>query len=442
MPYEWALAQLHVAEAHTFTRGTPDVTVAIIDMGYSRHPDHEGHLWVNPNPTRGDIDGWDFDDNDASLEHVPTPDEPATSPRRHHQSFLTGEVIGVAPGCRIMLLRCGDTLHNLGGWTEAINYAVDHGAKVIVIPTLYHARDLKTGISLWHQGTDWQYPLENVQVIQALDRAYEAGCLIFRGVADNRHRRSAQPQAAVEAVIPVGSTNRFDEAANICPDSDTTEIAAPGGQRATGDPRDVIWGTGADGGYVEFTGGCMASAFAGGVAALAMSQYPQLTNGQIRQILRNTARGQWWGPRLGHGILNAAAAVSLTPAQLRPGLRIDASGARLSREDGRLVLDVPVENTCVFDLRRVLAIAYDGDPTVGVDTSATTYIGRILLTQQLGHAIAPATGLERATVRITLGTDTIPEALWVQASALDVGAAGAVATARLPLPPVVGSHNG
>src|SRR4030095_14717019 len=118
-----------------------------------------------------------------------------------------------------------------------------------------------------------------------LDEAYVAGSLIFRGVADNRNRRAAQPQAAVEAVIPVGSTNRFNEAANICPDSEYTEVAAPGGQRDSTDPRATIWGTGAGRGHVSCSGGCMAAAFGGGVAALAISRYPRLSNVHIRQVL-------------------------------------------------------------------------------------------------------------------------------------------------------------
>ena len=47
-PYDWALDQMRVGEAHAVTQGSPDVIVAVIDLGYRFHPDHEGHLWVNP----------------------------------------------------------------------------------------------------------------------------------------------------------------------------------------------------------------------------------------------------------------------------------------------------------------------------------------------------------------------------------------------------------
>ena len=68
-PYDWALAQLRVEAAHKTTRGSKDVVVAVVDLGYAHHPDMDGHLWQNPNPTRGDVHGWDCADDDTSLEY-------------------------------------------------------------------------------------------------------------------------------------------------------------------------------------------------------------------------------------------------------------------------------------------------------------------------------------------------------------------------------------
>lgn len=52
-PCGWSLRQLRIPQAHAITRGSLDVVVSVIDLGYTFHPDHEGHLWVNPNPTMG-----------------------------------------------------------------------------------------------------------------------------------------------------------------------------------------------------------------------------------------------------------------------------------------------------------------------------------------------------------------------------------------------------
>jgi broad specificity phosphatase PhoE len=37
-PYDWAVKQLRVAQAHKITRGSKDVVVAVIDLGYNYHP--------------------------------------------------------------------------------------------------------------------------------------------------------------------------------------------------------------------------------------------------------------------------------------------------------------------------------------------------------------------------------------------------------------------
>ena len=56
-PYGWPFRQLRIPQAHKITRGSPDVVVAVIDLGYRLHPQHEGHLWVNPKPRCGDVHG-------------------------------------------------------------------------------------------------------------------------------------------------------------------------------------------------------------------------------------------------------------------------------------------------------------------------------------------------------------------------------------------------
>jgi hypothetical protein len=433
--YDWAVAQLRVPEAHAITRGHRDVVVAIIDLGYSAHPAHQPHLWRDPHPQHGGGPGWDFDQDDGTLEYDPLPDdsEAKIAYGRNHQAFLTGEVAAVAPDCPIMELRAGYTRENGGGWAAAIRYAADNGARVIVIPSLYHARSRETGVHLIFQGTDWSYPVENPAIFEALDYAYERGCLIFRGVADNRNRRVAQPQAAVESIVAVGSTGKKGGPSDNCPSADYTEVAAPGGDRWTGDEGDKIWGTGGSGAYVPFTGGCMASAFAGGVAALIMSRYPHLRNHEVRQVLRNTARGTGWSPQLGHGVLDALAAVSLEPAHLRPGLRVHTEPARVERRGDAVTATLRIENTGALDVRRALVIVYGGDPTRPVDPAATAVRQAEITRRQLGHTIVPLVGLEASEVIVPLDPTHWPAdgQLWVQVSALDVGCAGVVATERL-----------
>ena len=94
-PYDWALEQMRVPEAHAVTRGSQDVIVAVIDIAYHYHPDHAGHLWVNPRPLRGDVHGWDFDQEDATLEYEGPPYDATKHYFRDHGSFLVGEIAAV-----------------------------------------------------------------------------------------------------------------------------------------------------------------------------------------------------------------------------------------------------------------------------------------------------------------------------------------------------------
>ena len=208
-PYDWALEQMRVPEAHAVTRGSQDVIVAVIDIAYHYHPDHAGHLWVNPRPLRGDVHGWDFDQEDATLEYEGPPYDATKHYFRDHGSFLVGEIAAVAPDCRIMTLRAAYNRTNQGGWVRAIDYAVAHGARIIVLSHCYIAKNKESGESLFHQGTDFTYPTENPALIDAFDRAYDAGCLVFRGAGDNRGRRMVSPISAVDSSIPGG----FDQPA-------------------------------------------------------------------------------------------------------------------------------------------------------------------------------------------------------------------------------------
>ena len=287
------------------------------------------------------------------------------------------------------------------------------------------------GVPLFYKGTDFSYPYDNIGLIEALDYAYQSGCLVFKGTADNRGRRVATVNAGLDSVFAVGSTNKHDLAANIAASADYAEAATPGGERDTDDPTDSIWGTGGDHDYIPFQGGCMASAFGGGVAALAFSRFPHLSNRDIRQILRNTSQGSGWDPLLGHGIFDAYRAVSLRPQELSPGLRIDTASSQVRRDNGRLVADIVVENTGAIDVTRMLTVAFNGDPKSAADPAANREESNILIRRQIGHLIAPVPGLERVSVSLELEGDTMPDEVWVQVNPLDLGMAGVYDSARI-----------
>jgi len=420
-PYDWALKQLRISRAHKITRGSKDVVVAVIDLGYRDHPDLRKHLWVNPDPKSPARHGWDCHDDDASLEDNYY--HPPTEYSMGHHAFVVGEVAACAPRCPIMAVRVG--FGNRDSWWRGIEWAVEHGARILVMPHGIMTQTSETGPLTFERGLDFTYPEDEPRVRPALEAAHAAGCLVVRGAADNRGRRVTTALAAIESVMAIGSSNRAGRPADICADTDCVEAGAPGGERHSGDERDWIWGCGGERNYIPFTGGCMASGFGGGVAALAWSRFPWLTNEQVRQVLRNTARGEGWTSKLGYGILDAAKVCGLRAAQLAQRLDVKRGSAR---RPNRKRLTVTVVNRGVFDVEQAMLVIYNGDPR---KPPSRTYAE--LITCQLGHTVAPVRGLSERAFDVDLSLDSacpgvfdnaaafpaIGDPLWYQLYTLD-----------------------
>ncbi len=439
-PYDWALEQLNVRSAHSITTGSKQLTVALVDLGYCHHPALDNHLWVNPDPKKSDVHGWDFVDDDASLEPA-SMREGASHYYRNPHVFVTGEIAALVPDCPIMIVRVG--YGNPDSWWQGIRYAVDQGARIIVIPHAYHTGEKATGKSFYSQGVDFTFPFDNPGIREALDYAWNKGCLIFKGSADNQGRRVFTLYAAVQSVFAVGTTNRKDEPADICPSSDYVKAGAPGGERNSENEQDLIWGLGGDENYISFSGGCMASGFAGGVAALAWSQFPDLDNHQIAQILRNTARTpsntetneEGWEPHLGYGILDASRAVSLQPDELCRNVKADSSSAKILGNGDKQFLFIYIQNHGVFDAEQAIAVVYNGDPTKPVDPEGTLKKpAPPLQMRQVGHSVFPIRGFQNKSISIVLDNEHLKkETLWIEVFCLDVNDEGRLQREKITL---------
>lgn len=269
-----------------------------------------------------------------------------------------------------------------------------------------------------------------MEYTRALDDAWDAGCLICKGSADNRGRRVASAIVGHDAVFPVGSTNRQGAAADICPSADYVLAATPGGERSSDDDVDFIWSTGGNRDYVSFAGGCMASGFAGGVAALVRSRFSGIGIETLKMVLANTSSGNGWNPLTGYGVLDARAAVSLDDDDLRQLPRIDVETATLDRSTGSPSLTVQVKNDGVIDIERALLVVFDGDPTRPADPTASRESPATLVTRQRGHAIVPIRGLHSTSCTVAVEGDT-PDELFLQLSSLDHHGAYEVDTVRV-----------
>jgi serine protease len=139
---------VRAAEAWTRTRGRRDVVVAVIDSGIDLgHRDLAGQLWVNPRAgTRRqgcngqhyhhDTHGWNFTRGDADLTDTDGHGTAVASILSAKADDGFG-MAGLAPGVRLMVLRTfqntltGGLSSSLTDLVCAVGYAADHGADLI-----------------------------------------------------------------------------------------------------------------------------------------------------------------------------------------------------------------------------------------------------------------------------------------------------------------------
>lgn len=128
----WGIQHIHADKSWKIESGNPQVLVAVIDTGVdSQHPDLSKNIWKN-NETKGF--GWDF----VSESALPLDDHGHGT----HISGIIGAmaneksgIAGVSPHVSIMSVKYysdkNSGMTNLQNTIRAIDYAVDHGAKII-----------------------------------------------------------------------------------------------------------------------------------------------------------------------------------------------------------------------------------------------------------------------------------------------------------------------
>jgi thermitase len=271
-PNQWGLPSIKVDRAWDRERGNKTVTIAIIDSGIEyTHED------LSANYLPG---GYDWVNNDTD----PVDDDGHGT----HCAGIAAAVIdngkGIAGIAQVNLL-AEKVLNNTGWGTEwnvslAIMHAADQGATIL---------------SLSLGGSD------DVQMMEdACHYAWDHGCLLV-AAAGNGEQYGVLYPAAYETVIAVRSIDQSDQSSGRW--GPQVELVAPGSG---------ILSTYRSNGYASLSGTSMAAPHVAGVAALIWSQYPSLTNQQVRTILTQTADdlgSAGFDGYFGYGKVNAQAAV-------------------------------------------------------------------------------------------------------------------------------------
>ncbi len=329
---QWYLDAIGLPAAWDFAKGSPTVTVAVLDSGIDlAHPDLADRIWTNPREIAGngvdddrngyvdDVRGWDFVGGDADAN----PDiGPASAHDGANHGTIVAGIIGAAGGngagitginwnVRILPLRVldeagsGSTL----AVVRAIRYAVAAKAKVINISFV---------------GSNYSEALA-----QALREAHAAGVLIVAAAGnegDTQRGGDLNVYPAYPAcyrgasgerlVLAVASLDREGVKSSFSSyGSDCVGISAPGERFfSTQVYRPAIpkflepYGD-------SWAGSSLAAPVVSGVAALLASMDPSLDADELRAFLRATATdvNALNGPYAGHlgaGRVDAAAAAA------------------------------------------------------------------------------------------------------------------------------------
>jgi len=210
---------------------------------------------------------------------------------------------GVSWGAEIMAVKVYQVLdpeeaatayvyHINGG----IIYAADNGAKII-------------HISGYVRSSAYSNAMQNV-----VNYAHSKGALVVAGSGDPNLNNTIPPDAyqypaALNHVVSVAATDRYDERWSNSTYNDKVDVAAPGVGIFS------FWPGG--NGWWSSTG--LAAAQVSGLATLIWSVNPNLTHIQVGEIITSTAvdlGDPGWDEYFGWGRIDAAAAVRATPHYL------------------------------------------------------------------------------------------------------------------------------
>lgn len=278
---QWDRWVMYSDRAWDYSRGARDVKVCIVDEGVDyTHPDLAANF-------DGGLLGYDFVSNDNDPRPMADSESHAT-----HVAGIVGAVInnssGVAGWTQAMLYSCR-VLNEAGSGSldavaDGIRWGADHGARVI-------------NLSLGSYGGSSTLEL-------AVNYAWDHNALVI-GAAGNDNTRGVFLPGAYARAIAVGATDEYSQRASFSNYGSELDLAAPGSSILSTLPSNM---------YGFMSGTSMATPEVSGVAALILSNRPELSNSAVRAILEASAIDMGTSGRdeyFGYGLVNAWRALQL-----------------------------------------------------------------------------------------------------------------------------------
>jgi subtilisin family serine protease len=281
---QWHAKKINMEKAWDVTKGSADVTVAVIDGGLQTdHPDLKENLLTPYNAVTGG--------------KTITADEHGT----HVAGIIAASInkigiTGIAPNVKILPIDVFDGKEaNAYDVADAIVYAADHGAKIInlSLSSIYYSNVMEDAV---------QYAWSKKAVIVA--------------AAGNESSDIPEYPAAFNSVLSVAATNKKDERSSFSNYGSTIDLSAPG---------EAIYSTVGGSKYGMMSGTSMAAPVVSGTAALILSKNPMLSPDEVGNILMKSTidlgeKGR--DVQYGNGRIDAEKALHHTPV---PVERIDGA---------------------------------------------------------------------------------------------------------------------
>jgi len=382
----WNLDRIQVQRAWQITKGSPSVTIAIIDTGVDEsHPELAGRVVFSA---------------DLTGSNQKTPSD-------FHGTFVAGiaagagvEAPGVAPRVSIMSYRVFDRNGN-ASWeslARAVRDATNRGAKII---------NMSLGGGIETQG-----------LAEALDYAASQGVLLVCAAGNSGYSAAGSSNvypASHPRAFGVASLTFDGQLSYYSSAGPWVRVAAPGGDttsRVGSDPKYQVYGPTPGGGYTYAQGTSFAAPHVAGLAALVWSANPALTRDEVMQVLMRSAEPMGESrpnPKYGWGQVNAWRAVraalpreplvnlATRPEQITPnapatvqgwvrdgrnpqyglGDLVETVDVYLSGSDGerhwlsQAAKGVPVPDAAATDL----GFSFDLDPTTLPADATTVWVG-------------------------------------------------------------------
>ncbi len=290
-PQAWSLA------------GTSPVTVAVLDTGYTNHPDLNakwvpGYDFIRERYFAVDGDGLDGDPSDeGDFEDYGACGNGYRYGSTWHGTHVAGiigaqanngeGIAGVAQNARILPIR---VLGRCGGFDDDIADGIRWAAGGDIKGVPSNPNPAKVlNLSLGGEGRCEPY------VQDAIDYALSRGASVVVAAGNSADDAQLYSPANCKGVITVGANDRFGRAAEYSNLGPSVEIMAPGGGE---DGFNQVISTlnagsvGAGGTFYQgYQGTSMAAPHVAGTIALMLTRDPALTPGRILNILQNTTIG-------------------------------------------------------------------------------------------------------------------------------------------------------